>query len=234
MVTFLFTDIEGSTRLWERDATTMRAALERHNAILAAAIRAHGGYHFKTIGDAFQAAFADPVAAVAACVDAQRALDAEPWPETGPLRVRMALHRGPAEPLPTGDYMAPVLHRLGSLLSAGHGGQVLLSSAVREAVGERFPDGVIALALGTHRLRDLLAAEEIWQLAIPGLPATFPPLKSLERHPTNLPAAADRADRQRRGGRHSARPPHGGEHATRHAYRPRRSGQDPAGARGRG
>src|SRR5215207_8333949 len=72
-VTFLFTDIEGSTRLWERDRATMRVALERHNAILAAAIRAHGGYHFKTIGDAFQAAFADPVAAVAACVDAQRA-----------------------------------------------------------------------------------------------------------------------------------------------------------------
>src|SRR5215213_6470911 len=74
MVTFLFTDIEGSTRLWERDRATMRVAIERHNAILAAAIRAHGGYHFKTIGDAFQAAFANPVAAVAACVDAQRAL----------------------------------------------------------------------------------------------------------------------------------------------------------------
>src|SRR5215213_10508315 len=95
MVTFMFTDIEGSTRLWERDATTMRSALERHNTILATAIRAHGGYHFKTIGDAFEAAFADPDAAVAACVDAQRALSAEPWPETGPIRVRMALHRGP-------------------------------------------------------------------------------------------------------------------------------------------
>jgi predicted ATPase/class 3 adenylate cyclase len=187
LVTFLFTDIEGSTRLWERDRTTMRVALERHNAILAAAIRAHGGYHFKTIGDAIQAAFADPVAAVAASVDAQRALDAEPWPETGPLRVRMALHRGEAEPSATGDYLAPVLHRLGSLLAAGHGGQVLLSAAVREAVGERLPDGVIALSLGTHRLRDLVVAEEIWQLAIPGLPATFPPLKSLEGHPTNLP-----------------------------------------------
>ena len=187
LVTFLFTDIEGSTRLWERDRTTMRVALERHNAILAAAIRAHGGYHFKTIGDAFQAAFADPVAAVAASVDAQRALDAEPWPETGPLRVRMALHRGEAEPSATGDYLAPVLHRLGALLAAGYGGQVLLSAAVREAIGEWLPDGVIALSLGTHRLRDLVAAEEIWQLAIPGLPTTFPPLKSLEGHPTNLP-----------------------------------------------
>src|SRR5215213_415801 len=187
LVTFLFTDIEGSTSLWERDRTTMRVALERHNAILAAAIRAHGGYHFKTIGDAFQAAFADPVAAVAACVDAQRALDAEPWPETGPMRVRMALHRGEAEPSATGDYQAPVLHRLGALQAAGHGGQVLLSAVAREAVGEQLPDGVIAFSLGTHRLRDLIAAEEIWQLSIPGLPTLFPPLKSLDGHPTNLP-----------------------------------------------
>jgi predicted ATPase/class 3 adenylate cyclase len=187
MVTFLFTDIEGSTRLWERDATTMWSALERHNAILGDAIRAHGGYHFKTIGDAFQAAFADPAAAVAASVDAQRALDAEPWSETGPIRVRMALHRGPAEPLSTGDYRTPVLNRLGSILSAGYGGQVLLSAAARDAIGDRLPEGVIAFSLGTHRLRDLGAAEEIWQLAIPGLPTTFSPLKSLEGHPTNLP-----------------------------------------------
>ena len=122
LVTFLFTDIEGSTRLWERDRETMRVALERHNAILTAAIRAHGGYHFKTIGDAFQAAFSDPVAAVAACVDPQRALDAEPWPETGPLRARMALHRGEAEPSATGDYLAPSLNRLARILAAGHGG----------------------------------------------------------------------------------------------------------------
>jgi predicted ATPase/class 3 adenylate cyclase len=186
-VTFLFTDIEGSTRLWERDATAMRSALERHNAILASAIRAHGGHHFKTIGDAFQAAFAEPAAAAAAAVDAQRALDAEPWPATGPIRVRMALHCGAAEPLPTGDYMAPALNRLGSILSTGYGGQVLLSAAARDAIGDRLPDGVVALSLGTHRLRDLGVAEEIWQLAIPGLPTTFPPLKSLEGRPTNLP-----------------------------------------------
>ena len=186
-VTFLFTDIEGSTRLWERDAGRMWPALERHNAILGDAIRAHGGVHFKTVGDAFQAAFASPVAAVAACVDAQRALEAEPWPETGPVRVRMALHLGEAEPSPAGDYLAPSLNRLARLLSAGHGGQVLLSAAVREAVTDRLPEGVSLLSLGVHRLRDLLDEEEIWQLAIPGLPTTFPPLKGLERHPTNLP-----------------------------------------------
>src|SRR5215216_2549288 len=82
IVTFLYTDIEGSTRLWERDAAAMRPALERHNAILATAIQAHGGYHYKTIGNAFQAAFMHPADAVAACVDGQRALDAESWPET--------------------------------------------------------------------------------------------------------------------------------------------------------
>src|SRR3712207_3266864 len=91
LVTFLFTDIEGSTRLWERDAAAMGLALERHNAILGDAIRAHGGYHYKTIGDAFQAAFADPAAAVTAAVAAQRALAAESWPVTGSMRVRMAL-----------------------------------------------------------------------------------------------------------------------------------------------
>jgi len=189
-VTFLFTDIEGSTRLWERDAGVMWRALDRHNAILGEAISAHGGYHFKTIGDAFQAAFARAGDAVAACVAAQRALEAEPWSETGPLRVRMALHCGAAEPSPNGDYLAPSLNRLARLLATGYGSQVLLSTALREVVGEHLPAGVSAISLGKHRLRDLLAAEEVWQLVIPGLPATFPPLKSLEGHPTNLPRQA--------------------------------------------
>ncbi len=165
----------------------MWRALDRHNAILGEAIRAHGGYHFKTIGDAFQAAFAGAGDAVAACVAAQRALAAEPWPETGPLRMRMALHCGAAEPSPNGDYLAPSLNRLARLLATGCGGQVLLSAALRDAVSDELPDGVTAISLGKHRLRDLLEAEEVWQLVIPGLPATFPPLKSLEGHPTNLP-----------------------------------------------
>jgi predicted ATPase/class 3 adenylate cyclase len=187
-VTFLFTDIEGSTRLWERDAAVMSRALERHNVILAEAINAHGGVHFKTIGDAFQAAFADPTAAAAAALAAQTALAAEPWPETGPLRVRMALHVSAAEPAPDGDYLAPGLNRLARLLAAGHGGQVLLSTAARELVKARLPAGASLISLGRHRLRDLLDAEEIWQLIAVGLPAAFPPLKSLEGHPTNLPA----------------------------------------------
>src|SRR5688572_7519663 len=97
-VAFLFTDIEGSTRLWERDATAMRRALARHNALLDGALAAHGGVHFKTIGDAYQAAFPDASSAVAAAVAAQRALAAELWSETGPIRVRMAINVGEATP----------------------------------------------------------------------------------------------------------------------------------------
>lgn len=186
IVTFLFTDIEGSTRLWERDATAMWAALARHNALLDDAIAAHHGVHFKTIGDAFQAAFADPGEALGACVDAQRALSAAEWPETGPLRVRMALHLGPAEPA-NGDYLAPCLNRLSRLLSTGYGAQVLLSDAVRQRVADDLPNGVGLRDLGKHRLRDLLEPEPVTQLVIAGLPDTFPPLKSLETHPTNLP-----------------------------------------------
>lgn len=187
IVTFLFTDIEGSTRLWERDSAAMWRALARHNAILGDAIRANAGHHFKTVGDAYQAAFPDPASAVAACVMAQRALHAEPWPETGPLRVRMALHLGQAEPTPEGDYLAPVLNRLARIMAAGHGGQVLISDAVRQVVAERLPESVTLLAMGRHRLRDLLEAGEIWQLVIADLPSTFPPLKSLEGFPNNLP-----------------------------------------------
>ena len=188
-VAFLFTDIEGSTRLWERDPAAMRRALERHNAILGAAIAAHGGLHFKTIGDAFQAAFPDASSAVAAVVEAQRALAAEPWAETGPLRVRMAIHVGEATPTDRErpDYLAPALNRLARLLSTGYGGQTLLTDVARGLAAASLPENVSLRDLGRHRLRDLLEAEQVWQLVIPGLPETFPPLKTLERHPTNLP-----------------------------------------------
>nr|MBA3449807.1 adenylate/guanylate cyclase domain-containing protein [Chloroflexia bacterium] len=122
-VTFLFTDIEGSTRLWERDAAAMRGALDRHNVILDEAIASHGGVHFKTIGDAFQAAFPTPERALAAAVAAQQELAREIWPETGPIRVRMGLHLGEAHPNASGDYLAPCLNRLARLLAVGYGGQ---------------------------------------------------------------------------------------------------------------
>ena len=185
-VTFLFTDVEGSTRLWERDPAAMWAAIARHNAILGEAIASHGGHHFKTIGDAFQAAFHDPLSGVRAVAAVQWALDAEPWPETGPIRVRMALHCGEAAPV-DGDYLAPCLNRLARLLGAGYGGQVLLTDSVAKRIADRLPADLRLLDLGRHRLRDLLEPEQVSQLVISGLPDHFPPLKSLEGHPHNLP-----------------------------------------------
>src|SRR5215212_8139843 len=131
-VTFLFTDIEGSTARWERDRQAMAAAVERHVALLDAAIRAHGGVHFKTVGDAVQAAFLTAPQAVAAALDAQRALLAEDWGEVGPLWVRMALHAGEAQPDDRGDYLAAPLNRLSRLLSTGYGSQILLSQTVQQ------------------------------------------------------------------------------------------------------
>jgi predicted ATPase/class 3 adenylate cyclase len=185
-VTFLFTDIEGSTALWERDRTTMRAAVTQHLALLRETITAHSGVAFKTVGDAVQAAFATAPAALTAAVDGQRALQAASWPEAiGLLRVRMALHAGMAEPI-DGDYLAPCLNRLARLLAAGHGQQVLLTETVRRLLEEELPAGVSLRALGSHGLRDLLEPEEIFQVVAPGLLEQFPPLRTLPRHPTNL------------------------------------------------
>ncbi|MBW3634744.1 MAG: tetratricopeptide repeat protein, partial [Chloroflexi bacterium] len=187
MVAFLFTDIEGSTRRWERDATAMWTVVERHFALLGNAIAARNGVLFKTIGDAVQAAFPDAPAAVAAAVDAQSALRQENWGDLGPLRVRMAIHIGEAAPR-DGDYLAPCLNRLARLLGTGYGEQILLSEAARASVGSAVPPGYDLLDLGSHRLRDLLQPEHVYQLRGPGLVVDFPPLKSLDRHLHNLPA----------------------------------------------
>jgi class 3 adenylate cyclase len=185
-VTFLFTDIEGSTRLWERDREKMRAAVDRHLALLDEAIATHRGVHFKTVGDAVQAAFTTAPAALAAAIESQRAILAEPWPEEiGSLRVRMGLHAGTAEPA-AGDYLAPALNRLSRMLSAAHGAQILVSDVVRGLVANDLPPGVTLSSLGLHALRDLQAPEEIFQVAAPGLPGRFPELRSLPHHPTNL------------------------------------------------
>jgi predicted ATPase/class 3 adenylate cyclase len=186
-VTFLFTDIEGSTARWERDRQAMAAAVARHSALLDAAIQAHGGVHFKTVGDAVQAAFPTAPGALAAALDGQRALLTEEWPDGDSLRVRMALHAGEAEPDDKSDYLAPVLNRLARLLAAGHGGQVLLSQAVQQLARGAVPDGSSLQDHGEHRLRDLLEPERIFQLLHPDLPDAFPPLRTLEARPNNLP-----------------------------------------------
>src|SRR6476469_7212389 len=162
-VTFLFTDIEGSTRLWEHHAAAMDPAHRRQEAILRAAIRAHAGYPYKMIGDAFQTAFQTAPAALAAAVAAQRALAAAPWPSPIPLKVRMALHPGSTEER-ADDYVGPLLNRVARLMAAGHGGQILLTAAAYELVRDHLPAGVELRDLGEQRLKDLLRPERVWQV----------------------------------------------------------------------
>ncbi len=187
-VTFLFTDIEGSTKLWEEYPEQMRAALARHDALLRQAIEDNAGAVFKTVGDAFCAAFATAPDALNAALMAQLTLCAEVWPDALILRVRMALHTGAAE-LRDKDYFGQPLNRVARLLNAGHGGQTLLSDVAHDLTRDTLPPDVTLRALGEHRLRDLGRAEPVFQLLHPGLPDTFAPLRSLDSPdlPNNLP-----------------------------------------------
>ncbi|HNB54928.1 MAG TPA: adenylate/guanylate cyclase domain-containing protein, partial [Anaerolineales bacterium] len=185
-ITFLFTDIEGSTKLWEHYPETMKHALARHDVLLRQIIEANQGYVFKTVGDAFCAAFPTASEALAAALNAQRALSIENWGET-PIKVRMALHTGAAQER-EGDYFGPPLNRIARLLSAGHGGQTLLSGATHELVQAHLPPGATLRDMGERRLKDLIRPEHIYQVELPDLPTEFPPLKTLEGFRTNLPA----------------------------------------------
>jgi predicted ATPase/class 3 adenylate cyclase len=185
-ITFLFTDIEGSTRLWERAPEAMRTALARHDSILRSSVEHSGGKVFKTIGDAFCAAFPSADGAVRAALDIQMALHTEAWSETGPIRVRVALHTGEAETRDD-DFFGPTVNRAARLLAVGHGQQTLLSNATFHSLSSNLPDGVTLLDLGLHRLKDLAAPEHIRQIAHPNLVQVFPPLRSLDYLPTNLP-----------------------------------------------
>lgn len=185
-VTFLFTDIEGSTLLWERDREAMRRAVDRHLALIGEAVTAAGGIHFKTVGDAVQAAFHTAPDALDAAIAAQRALLAEPWPgEIGSLRVRMAMHAGTARVV-DGDYLAPALNRLARTLGIGHGEQILVTEAARGLLAGNLPPDVSLRSLGAHALRGLQEPEEVFQVVAAGLRHDFPPLRSLPHHPTNL------------------------------------------------
>ncbi|HEV2127127.1 MAG TPA: tetratricopeptide repeat protein [Thermomicrobiales bacterium] len=185
-VTFLFTDLEGSTRLWRRYAEAMPDAYARHDLLLHRAVEAHRGVIYKVVGDGCQAAFASAGDALDAALEAQRELVAEEWQTPEPLRSRMALHTGAAEPQPNGDYRTAILNVPGRLLGAGYGGQVLLSAATAELVRDLLPSGVALRDLGERRLRDLPPAR-IYQLLAPGLPATFPPLNTIDARSHNLP-----------------------------------------------
>ncbi len=185
-LTFCFSDIEGSTQLWEQHPQAMPQALARHDAIVRQAIETHGGVVFKTVGDGVHAVFIRAVDALSAALAAQRELQAAGWAELGSLRVRMALHTGAAEQV-HGDYFGAPLNRLARLLAAGHGGQILLSQATAALVGDALPEGATVRAVGTHTLKDLLQPEPIFQLVTLDLPSEFPPLRSREGNPPATP-----------------------------------------------
>jgi predicted ATPase/class 3 adenylate cyclase len=191
-ITFLFTDIESSAEQYTRQPALMQAALQRHHAILQAAIEAEGGYVFQIVGDAFCAAFHTAVQGLVAAVAAQRLLLAESWPsEIDGLRVRMGVHTGAAEfhpeQLSAGQYSGyETLSRVQRIMSAGHGGQILVSSATVGLLGV-LPVGVSLRDMGAHHLRGLSQPERLFQVVATGLPAEFPPLRTPRSFPNNLP-----------------------------------------------
>ncbi len=187
MVTFLFTDIEGSSQKWDRSKASMRTAVATHDALLDEVIARNHGHVVKKLGDGFMAAFGDPADAVGAAWNAQRMIANVGWDDAiAPMRVRMGIHTGPGEPA-NGDYLGPSLNRASRIEAAGHGGQVLTSAATRELIGDRI-EGVQFMDLGEHHLRGLARTERIYQVAAEGLATDFPPLRT-ESTPTNLPAA---------------------------------------------
>lgn len=186
-ITFLFTDIEGSTIRWEHHPGIMRDALERHDTLLHQIMENHGGVVFKTAGDAFYVAFSIASDALHAAVEAQRALIKETWPiEISPLRVRMAIHTGAAERR-NNDYFGQPLNHVARTLSAGHGGQILLSAITQKLVADTLPADITLLDLGKHFLKDIELPRNIFQVNVADLPTVFPPLKTLDHHPNNLP-----------------------------------------------
>src|SRR5688572_29876084 len=186
-VTFLFTDIEGSTKLAQQYPESMPALLARHHEILNQSIQKQNGYVFQIIGDAFCVAFSSASEAVRAAIDAQRCLCNEEW-SPAPIRVRMGIHTGIAQIKEAGQYNGYATMALTQrLMSAGHGGQILILGATRELVRDTLPKDSELLDLGEKRLKDLLRPEHIYQVNGSGLPSTFSPLKTLDAFPNNLP-----------------------------------------------
>ena len=187
VLTFVFTDIEGSTTRWDRAPDAMAQALATHDAIVSEILQTHGGTVFKRVGDAFCCVFPSPVSACVAVVETQRKLASQPWDRAvGELRVRVGVHTGNALAADD-DYFGPALNRTARVMSAGHGGQVLLSSATEALVRGELPPDFECRSLGTKRLRDLAEPETIFQLSAPGLRREFPALRTLDARPNNLP-----------------------------------------------
>jgi YVTN family beta-propeller protein len=178
-VTFLFTDIEGSTQLERRLRERYGEVLREHRSIVRAAFAAHGGHEIDTQGDSFFYVFPRAKAAVDAAVEAQRALSAHEWPEDGNVRVRMGINTGEAS-LEDGRYVGFAVHRAARISAAGHGGQILLSSSTRDVVEADLGMGLTVRDLGERRLKDLPRPERVYQLVAEGLPSEYPPLKTLD------------------------------------------------------
>jgi class 3 adenylate cyclase len=185
-VTFLFSDIEGSTQLLQRLGARYAEALAVHQELLRSAFAAHGGQEVDTQGDSFFIAFSTAGEALAAAADAQHALARHLWPDDAAVRVRMGVHTG-APVQASGRYVGLDVHRAARIAAAGHGGQVLLSQATRDLAESDLPAGAYLQDLGEHRLKDLQRPEHLYQLVLPDLPTSFPPLKSLDRARHNLP-----------------------------------------------
>lgn len=187
LFTFLFTDLEGSTRRWEAHPEAMEGVMSLHDALLLTAVQDSGGAVVKTTGDGIHAVFSSPERAIRAAAAGQAAILAQKWPaEIGPVMVRMGLHTGESQAR-DGDYYGTTLNKAARIMAAGHGGQILFSGATFSLVSDRLPDGLTVLDLGEHSLRDLAQPVRVHQLCYPGMPAQFPPLKSLSVFKHNLP-----------------------------------------------
>jgi predicted ATPase/class 3 adenylate cyclase len=187
-VTFLFTDVEGSTEAWEADASVMEAALARHDEVVGGVIDEHGGYVFSTAGDSFAASFARADHALSAAIEAQRRLASAEWPAPGVLRVRMGLCTGEAHER-DGDYFGLVVNRAARVMGAAHGGQVLVAESTRQVSEDHLPEGVELRDLGPHRLRGVARTEQLWQVVADDLDDEFPPLQATEVVDGNLPSS---------------------------------------------
>jgi predicted ATPase/class 3 adenylate cyclase len=185
-LSYWFSDLESSTRLWEQFPQAMREALSRHDLILHESVNKYEGRVVKTTGDGLMAVFDLPLNAVLAGIQVQERLHAEEWGETGPLRVRIGIHLGESQPR-AGDYYGTVVNRAARIMAAGHGGQILLSGSVAEVVRKALPDQADLRDLGEHRLKDLSGPEHLFQLVVHGLPDSFPALSTLDSRPNNLP-----------------------------------------------
>ena len=186
VVTFVFTDIEGSTERWDRYPLEMADAVRRHDALVRAAIVANDGYVFKTLGDAFCAAFQRPEDAIVAMLDARDALATEDFSVVGGIRIRAAIHSGTADER-EGDYFGPAVNRAARLVAIGHGGQVLVSGTTSALVSVGLPPRATLRDLGEHRLKDLTQSENVYQLDARDDLREFPPLRSLDVLYNNLP-----------------------------------------------